>query len=72
MAVGEVDPAGQKYPAVHEPEQADDVMPCVDPNRPAPQGLHALLPATLYFPSLQMVATGVMEPAAQEYLDNIW
>ena len=55
VAVGEVDPGGQKKPgaAVHAPEQAGDERPGVLPKVPAGQGEQAAEPKVEYVPGVQ-------------------
>jgi hypothetical protein len=47
-AVGDVDPATQKYPALQLPLQPAVVMPDTPPYRPALQFVHTPTPPTLY------------------------
>jgi hypothetical protein len=49
VCVGDVDPAGQAYPAVHGPVHVDTVSPVVDPYRP---GSHCPLHAALVSPAV--------------------
>jgi hypothetical protein len=62
-----VDPATQKYPAAHPPVQLAAVRPCVDPYSPAAQSVHTPTPPTEYFPSPQIPAMALVDPATQKY-----
>jgi hypothetical protein len=64
-AVGDVDPATQKCPALQLPLQSAVVMPDTPPYRPALHSVHALAPPTLYWPDGHMDAIGVVDPATQ-------
>ncbi len=47
-AVGEVEPAGHAYPAVHVPLHVMTPIPGVDPKRPATQAVHVTAPVREY------------------------
>ena len=49
--VGDVDPTGQEYPAVHAPLHVDDVRPADDPYDPATHEEHAEDPSVLNWPA---------------------
>jgi hypothetical protein len=61
--VGEVDPAGHAYPAVHGPLQAGDATFDALPYRPGPHRLQVDAPDRLNVPGLQDEAVAVVEPA---------
>jgi hypothetical protein len=66
-AVAFADPATQKCPAAHSPEQVAFVRPCVDPYSPAAQSVHTLVPPNEYFPTPQTAAVALVDPATQKY-----
>ena len=59
-----VDPAGQKYPAVHCPLQLDTDRPAALPKVPAGHAVGALDDATQNEPTVQVV--GPLEPSGQK------
>ncbi len=60
-------PAGQTYPAVQLPLQADVGRPVTPPKSPAAHKLHAPAPAKLYCPSLHIVAVALVLAAGHAY-----
>ena len=65
--VDDVDPAGQKYPAVHVPVHTDDDSAAEAPNLPPGHGSHAPAPTRLYEPGGHWVAVADVLPAGQAY-----
>ncbi len=47
--------------------QSAVVRPCVDPYSPAAQSVHTLVPPNEYFPSTQIAAVALVDPATQKY-----
>ena len=43
------------------------VTPCVDPYSPAAQFVHTLVPPNEYFPTPQIAAVALVDPATQKY-----
>jgi hypothetical protein len=64
-AVALEEPAGQEYPALQLPEQAEDVMAAVEPNRPAAQSVQVPDEAELHWPAAHVTAVAEVDPAGQ-------
>ncbi len=61
--VADADPGGQKYPAVHVPEHADDGKAAEAPNLPSGHSSHAPAPPRLYEPGGHCTAVDDVLPA---------
>jgi hypothetical protein len=64
VAVGDVDPKGHAYPAVHEPEHPADANADPDPYCPAGQYVQLPAPTKLYVPAPHADAVAAEDPAA--------
>ena len=66
-AVALVEPAGQKYPALHLPLHVDAIMPVWLPKYPLVQPPHTVAPPVLYVPTGHIVVfSEVVEGLGQE------
>lgn len=62
-----VEPAGQKYPAVHGPLQDELLSPLALPKRPLGHALHTPAPPELNVPAAHSTAVELVLPAGQAY-----